>query len=70
MCRATTAAIQTAMVCAHPARVLERFPQGAAGAVEPDRRIVGRNPKVASHTLKRLLVELNPANHLCWKTTK
>ena len=50
------------MLRARTARVLERFPQGAAGAVEPDRCVVGRDTQVAGHLVERLAPQFYPAN--------
>jgi hypothetical protein len=65
MCRSPATAIQATMICTRPTRVPEGVAQGAAGTMEPDRRIVGRYPQVAGHLVERLATQLNPSNQLC-----
>ncbi len=50
------------MVRARPARGLERLPQGAAGAVEPDRCVISRDTQVAGHVVERLSAHFYPPN--------
>ena len=63
MRRAPTTAIQAPMVRARPARGLERLSQGAAGAVEPDRCVIRRDPQVAGHQVERFFSQLYPTNN-------